>query len=213
MSWLSQWLHPGDAYKKAGEQSAQYYNQAQNYQQPYNQNGQQAGQNLTQAGNSLLNPEELQSQWASNYEMSPYAKQLQGQAMSSGLDSAASMGLMGSSAALGNLQQGATDVMQKDRQQYMDDLMQKYTQGIGLNQNIYNQGANSASQMGQNAMNQGQAQAGMSYGQNQAGANRLGDIFGTLGNFGANYLTGGMGQGGGDSWRGMFSPPQQQGGY
>lgn len=223
MSWLSNLLHPKRAYDKAAAQSQAGYNQAQGYLDPYNQSGQGANNWLTDQRNNLSNPADLQNQWAEGYEMSPYAKQLQTQAMDSGMNAAGSMGLLGSSAALGNLQQGSTNIMNADRQQYMNDLMQKYLTGIGIGTGQANNGMNAAGQMGQNSINQGNTQAGLTFGGQNAGSNMLMQLLSSLGQGGLQYLTGGMGQGGmgrgawapqqGSPGYGMYTPPQSYGGY
>ncbi len=178
MSWLSSFLNPGDAYKKAGETEQQYYNQAQGMYQPYMQLGQGAGNDLNSMLQQLMNPGALESEWAKGYEQSPYAQQGLKQNTANGLDAASAMGLGGSSAALNNINQGAGQIMQQDRQNYMNDLMQKYMQGIGIGQNMFGVGSNMANQAGQNAMNQGQWQAQNQYNQNAAGGNLLGGMLG-----------------------------------
>lgn len=204
MSWLSSLLHPGRAYDKASQASQQGYNQAQGYMNPYYNAGVGANDFLTQQRDMLSNPAELQNKWAESYETSPYAKQLQTQAMDSGMNAAGSMGLLGSSAALGNLQQGASNIMNADRQQYMQDLMQKYLTGVGIGQGQFNTGAGMATNMGNNAINQGNTQGEIAFGKGTAGSNMLMQLLGSLGRGGIQYLTGGMGgmmggMGGGDS--------------
>lgn len=202
MSWLDDLFNPGKKYSAAQDQMSNYFNQAQSGLQPYNQMGQQAGGNLQEMMQKFMNPGELQNEWSQGYETSPYAQQLMGQAKESGLDAASSMGLMGSSAALNNIQNQSGNIMQSDRQNYMNDLMQKYMQGMGIGQNMYNQGGNAANQMGQNAMNMGQNMGGLEYGKQGAGSDYLMRMLGGLGGFGKNWLTGGFGTG--DYGRGMF---------
>lgn len=211
MSWLSNLLHPKRAYDKAAAQSAAGYNQAQNYLQPFYDTGTGANNWLTNQRNNLTDPTQLQNQWAESYEMSPYAKNLQTAAMDSGLNAAGTMGLLGSSAALGNLQQGASNIMNADRQQYMQDLMQKYLTGIGIGQNQAGQGLTAGGAMGSNAINQGNTQAGLTFGGQNAGSNMLMQLLSSLGQGGLQYLTGGMGKG--DYGRGMWSPEKNAPGY
>jgi len=193
MSWFSEFFHPGNAYKNAANTSQQYYNQAQQGLQPYNQNGQQAGGDLMSMLQQLMNPEELQNKWASGYEESPYAKQLQNQAQSSGLDAASQMGLMGSNAALSNIEGQGANIMQGDRQNYMNDLMTKLQAGMGLGENIYGQGASAAGQMGQNAMTQGSNMANLKFNQENAGPAMLGKMGSGALQMLMQYLTAGMG--------------------
>lgn len=195
MSWLSSFLHPERGYKAGQEQLNKYYQQAQGYQQPYNQNGINQGTNLGDLIKSLMDPQALQDKWASGYKESDAAKNLEGIAKEHGLDAASSMGLLGSSPALGAIQAGTSGIVAQDRQNYLNDLMEKYKTGAGLSQGMYNTGAQTANQMGQNAMNMGQNSAGMKFGE----TNAPGDVFGKIGG-GAlksimDYLTGGFGTG------------------
>ena len=204
MGWFDSFLNPGKGYAKGQEQLDKYYQQAQGQLNPYNQNGVQAGQGLNTAMNNLLDPAALQNKWSSGYQESPYAQQLQNQAQSQGMDAASAMGLMGSSPALNAIQQGSAGIMNADRQQYMNDLMQKYLAGTGIGQSMYGVGANAANQQSQNAMNQGQNSAGMAFGQQNAQGDLLskgigaaagafgGPIAGAAGNYLANkWFTGG----------------------
>jgi len=204
MSWLSSFLHPERGYEKAQEDLNKYYNEAQGYQQPYNQNGQDAYGNLKGILGNLSNPQEFMNTLMQGYQTSDYAKNVMGQAQEHGLDAASSMGLMGSSPALSAIQQGTSNIGNADRQQYLQNIMNMYGQAIGLGENIYGVGANAAGQQGQNAMTQGQNSAGLTFGK----TNAPGETFGKLLKMGVkgvgSYLTGGMGQGG--YGRGMFTP-------
>lgn len=168
MSWFSDWMNPQKPYQEAQKEREKYYNQGQSYQQPYNAQGQDQYQQLMDYIKNLSNPEELQNKWASGYETSPMAQQAQKMAASQGADAASSLGLMGSSPALQAIQAGTSNIGLQDRQQYLDDLMQKYMQGAGLSQGIYNTGAGAAGQMNQNAQGMGQDSAGLKYGEKAA---------------------------------------------
>lgn len=155
---------------------------------------------------SLSDPASLQDTWSSGYEESPYAHQLEVGAFDRGLNAAGSMGLGGSSAALSNIQDESSHIMQSDRQQYMNDMMQKYMAAMGLSQN-----------MAGTTMNQGGTEAGLSFGRSNAAPNFLmqwlnSGAEATLGaatggaSFGATGFhppTGGSGGAG----SGMYKPP------
>lgn len=192
MSWLSSFLHPERGYEEAQKELDKYYQQAQQYQQPYMQHGEEAYGGLSGAMNSLLNPEELYSQWSGGYQESPAAKYAEESARNRGLDAASSLGLMGSTPALQAIQAGTSRIGAEDRQNYLNDLMQKYLSGIGVAQNIYGTGANAAGQLGQNAMNMGQNAAQMKYNQTNAQGNLFGNLLGTGASFAGglvgNYL-------------------------
>ncbi len=204
MSWLSSFLNPGGSYKAAQDEMGKYYDEAQRNLKPYSQQGQDQYATLSDLISSLTDPEALQGKWAEGYEESPAAKNLESMAMEHGLNAASSMGLMGSNTALDALQSGTTKIAMEDRQKYLDDLMQKYLSGAGLAQGIYGAGASSASQMGQNAMKMGEDSAGLKFNQMNSGGNLLGNILGSSGKFGLDYLTGGMGSG--SYGRGAWSP-------
>lgn len=187
MSWFSDFFHPEKAYQGAQQERENYYNQGQANQQPYNQMGQEAGNYLKNIMDKFGDPAKLQDEWAKGYETSPYAKQMMGQAQESGLGAASQMGLMGSSSALNNIQNQASTIMQGDRQNYMNDLMQKYMAGAGIGQGMYGTGAGAAGQMNQNAQAMGQDSAQNRYNQMSAGGNMFGNMLG-----GGMGLLGGM---------------------
>jgi hypothetical protein len=158
----------------------QYYNKSQNYLNNYNMNGQKAYNTLQGQQMALNDPAALENSWASGYQESPFAKQLQAQAQSSGMDAASSMGLQGSSPAINNVQTSSGNIMQADRQQYLNDLMQKYMASVGIGQNLYGTGAAAAGQLSSNAMTEGQNQAGLAYGAQNAPGSAFGSILGML---------------------------------
>jgi hypothetical protein len=178
MSWMSSFLHPGKGYEKGQEQLDKYYGEAQGALNPYNQQGQQQYGNLNDYIKNLMDPAALQSKWAEGYSESPAAKQAETMAQEHGLNAASAMGLMGSNTALNATQAGTTQIGLDDRQNYLDNLMQKYLAGANLAQGIYGQGANAAGQMGQNAMNMGQNSAQMAFGKQNAGGNMMGNLIG-----------------------------------
>lgn len=188
---LDSFLHPEDAYKAAEDKSQEGYNRAKKYQEPYWQGGVDQYGKLNTATDKLLDPAALENEWASGYETSPYAKQQLARNQTSGLEGASSMGLMGSSAAINNIQQGAGNIMAKDRQQYMDDLMKKYMEGIGLGKDLYSTGASTGQNLGNQSMQEGEDQASLAYGEKAA----PGKLFENLVKTGAQVF--GMPSGGG----------------
>lgn len=193
MSWLSNWLNPGKGYQKGQEQLDKYYNEAQGALNPYNQQGQQQYGNLNNYINSLMDPEALQNKWAEGYSESPAAKQAEAMATQHGANAASAMGLMGSNTALNATQAGTTQIGLDDRQNYLDNLMQKYLAGANLAQGIYGTGANAAGNMSNNAMNMGQNSAEMAYGKQNAGGNMMSGLLGLAGGIGASALGGPIG--------------------
>lgn len=189
---LESFFDPGEAYAKGQEQLDKYYGEGQGYLKPYNQFGQEAHTDLSTAMKRLLNPTALQAEWTNAYTESPSALQAEKMAQERGLNAASSMGLMGSNTALQALQGGTSRIGLEDRQNFLNNLMQKYLAGTGIAQNIYNTGANTAGIMSNNAMNMGNNSAQMAYGEQAAPGALFGKLLGTAIGVG----TGGMGQGG-----------------
>lgn len=178
MDWFTSFFHPEKAYQAGQDTMSQFYNQAQGYQAPYNQYGQNAYQGLSDAMQALLNPEALHDKWVGNYEQSETSKRAQDLATQSGLNAASSLGLMGSSPALSAIQEGTTQIGLADRDNYLNSLLQKYLAGTGIATNVFNTGAQSASQMANNAMKMGEDMAQMKYGEQAAGGNMLANLLG-----------------------------------
>lgn len=215
--FFQQLFHPGaatgdaiDILKQYFQQGQQGEQQAQQQFQPYMDRGNQAGGSLMDFIQQLSNPQQLESQWSSGYTQSPYAKQMLSQNQSSGMDAASQMGLMGSSAALQNIQNSAGNIVQGDRQNYMNDLFQKLMGGAGIAQNVYGTGANAtgqnaalSQQRADQAMNFGDQFAGLQYQKDQAPMNFIGQL---LTRSLQPYLTGGFGKG--SFGRGAFEPTE-----
>lgn len=195
---VDSFLNPGKGYKKGQKQLDKYYNQGQGYLQPYNQFGQNAYGDYSTAMKRLLDPAALQDEWIKNYTQSESSKNAQRMAQEHGLDAASGLGLMGSNTALNAIQGGTTQIGLDDRQNYLDNLMQKYLAGAGIAGNIFNTGAGAAGAMSNNAMNMGNNSAQMAFGQQNA----PGDLFGKLLGTAASIYTGGAGGGGGWSFGG-----------
>lgn len=194
MGWWDK-LTGAAAYDDAEDASKLRYDQAMKMMQPFL--------------DSLSDPASLQSTWAGGYEESPYAQQLEKGAYDRGLNAAGSMGLGGSSAALSNIQDESSHIMQSDRQQYMNDMMQKYMAAMGLSQN-----------MAGTTMNQGGTEAGLAFGRSNAAPNFMMQMLNTAGELALAPTTGGgslIGNalshtgktGGGGAGSGMYKPPTQ----
>lgn len=188
---ISSFFSPEKGYEKAGDEWRKAWEESQGYQRPYWQQGLDQYGKLTGAQGELLDPTGLLDKWISKYSMSPYAKQMQAEAQEKGLGAASSMGLTGSSAALSNIQKGASEIMNKDRQQFLNDLMQKYLAGIGIGQNIYGIGAQTGRSLGEQGMQYGRGAAEMAYGAENAPGNLLERLLSMGANVAGNYFTGG----------------------
>jgi len=212
---ISSFLHPEKGYEKGQDQLNKYYNQATQYYtdaqgnlKPYNQFGQDVHGDYLGAMKRLLDPAALESDWMKGYAESESAKNAERMAQEHGLDAASGLGLMGSNTALNAIQGGTSQIGLNDRQNYLDNLMQKYLAGANIAGNIYGTGAGAAGQMGENAMNMGRGAMGMgedsakmAYGQENAPGALFGKMLGTVASImGGRGGGGGAGAGGGSSW-------------
>lgn len=188
MSWFSSFMHPGRPYQDAQDQMNKYYNTAQGYLEPYNQGGVTAGTHLQTALEKLMNPGALREEWLKDYSLSDEAKQAQDMATESGMDAASSMGLMGSSPAIQAIQSGTATIGLEDKQRYLKDLMDKYTAGIGLGENIYGVGANTAGQSSTQTINMGDWTGTNTANRTGAGGRTLGGLGGFLGGTVGSFL-------------------------
>jgi hypothetical protein len=214
MSWLdtfgignmaSSFLHPEKGYQKGQNQLDKYYREGQGYLQPYNQFGQNAYGDYSNAMKRLLDPAALQDEWTRGYTESDAAKNTANMARENGLDAASSLGLMGSNTALNAIQGGTTNIGLQDRQNYLDNLMQKYLAGTGIAGNIFGTGAGAAGSMSTNAANMGNNSAQLAFGKQNAPGDLFGRLLGTAvgaytGRNSNTAGTGGAATGGGSGW-------------
>ena len=175
---VSSFFNQGAGYKSAANSVGQGWERAQNFLEPYQNAGLSEIAVLNKLKDQLLNPEQLQNQWASGYEQSPYAQQLLRESSAAGLDSASQQGLVGSSAALNNVTTSAGNIVSQDRQRYLDDLMQKYMQGIGISSGFYNTGVNTGNALASGALQTGQNLGSANLGAQNAGGEMLGKLLG-----------------------------------
>jgi hypothetical protein len=188
---INSFLHPEKGYEDAAEEMRKAWEQAQGFERPYSEAGTKQLPTLENAENQLLDPSKLLAEWMSKYEMSPYAQKSMSNAKEAGMGAASSMGLNGSSGAVNNIQQSSSDIMNADRQQFLQDLMDKYMKGVGIGQNIYGIGAATAGNMGNQAMQYGGNRANMAYGEANAPGQLLRDLLNSGGKAAAAYFGGG----------------------
>lgn len=192
---LWDYFDPGSSYKKAEEGLKPYYEESKTYLNPYNQRGNEAATSLEEWMRRLSNPAELENEWANSYQKSPYAQHMLEENQANGLDAASQMGLVGSSGALSNIQAGAHNVVNQDRNQYLADLMQKYMAATGIGQNLYNTGASAAGALAGNANNMGENIAQLRFNKQAARNNMISGMTG----FGGGSMFGGAGGSSGGS--------------
>ncbi len=193
---ISSFLHPERGFDEALEALQKRFEESKGYVTPYANQGQEQYGRLNEGINQLLNPEGLMSRFINSYQESPYTKQLLEENRQSGLEGASSMGLMGSSAALGNIQQGAGKIANAQREQYLKDLMQEYLSGLGFSSDIYKTGAGAAESLMKGTNSMGENEANLIYNRENAPGNLFNNLLRT-GVQGAGALFGGGAGGGG----------------
>lgn len=190
---IDSFLNPDRGYKKGEDAINRSWEEAKGFMQPYANAGMNEYGRLSGATGNLLHPDQLENKWIQGYEMSPYAQDEIGRSKEYGLDAASSMGLMGSSPALESIQRNSSSIMNADRRNYLQDLMQKYLAGVQSSQNIFGIGAGTAQSMGQGALSTGENVAKMRYGAANAPgemfAHLLGQFLNSQGGGGANAAT------------------------
>lgn len=190
---ISSMLNPDKAYRRAGQETERSFNQAQQFLEPYRQQGQDVYPQLQSAMQKLMNPAQFESEMIGQYEESPYSKFEREKAQNLGLDAASSMGLLGSTPALQALQAGGNRIAAEDRERFIDRMMKKYLAGAEIGQNIYSQSNQFANTMGQNIINQGANRAGAKFSELAAPGNMMGNLIGLAAMMYGNK--GGMGGG------------------
>lgn len=169
-------FNPGSGYEAAKKEFQKYFNQGIGYQSPYQQAGLNQQNILTGAENNLLDPSKMLANWINNYKESPTAQKATQNATESGLDAASAMGLSGSSTAVNNIQNSASDIMNKDESTYISNLMKQYMSGVGIGENIYGKGANAAQRMGYESMKEGEDMGKAAFGEENSKGQLLGNF-------------------------------------
>lgn len=190
MGYFDSLLHPENAYKEAQKQREKYYQEAMGYLNPLMEHGEAAYELLSPEMMRLLNPMELQNEWIEGYETSPYALNEAQVAREQGGNALQSMGLMGSTPGAKAVTSATTDIIMRDRQKYLDDIMQKYMTGLNLTSGFYNTGANARTNASNAAMNMGDESATNAANQYSAQGRLMGNLLGTGATLGAFALGG-----------------------
>ena len=182
MSWFSDFLKGG---KNPVDSANQYLNQIPGavnpYYQPYINQGQSAGNDLTgRYGEMLNNPGELFSKLGQGYKESPGYQFKLKQGLQAGNNAAAAGGMAGSPQHEQQNMQLGNDIASQDFNEYMQNILGLYGQGItgeqGKEQLGYGASTGYGNILGSNLAQQG----GLAY-QGQAGKNQnQSQLFGNL---------------------------------
>lgn len=185
----------GAPYQDAMDQFQKYYKQAQGFQNPFLQAGQQGLGNFQSWLGTMQDPTKFINNTMNQYQQSPWAQFEQQQAMRAGQAAGSASGLTGSSPLMQQMQQNASNISSQDMQNWLGNVMginSQYGQGqLGL----AGMGQNAANMLSQMASNMGMQMGAGAYGE-QAGKNQdFNNIIGGL--FGPGFGGGGGGGAGG----------------
>ncbi len=177
----------GAPYDKAMNQYQQWGQKAQEPQQPYLQAGTGAIGDYQSWLKGQQDPSGFINNLMGQYQESPYARNMQQQAMNAGQNAASASGLTGSTPMMQQLQQNAGNISAADQNQWLQNVLginTQYGQGqqnlMGGGQNAANSLTNMFNQMGQNM---GQAAYGKEAGKQQDFWNTLGGVGSMIGSF------------------------------
>jgi len=173
--------HPERAYEDAQKQYEKYFNQAQQYQNPFYNAGQQGLGNYQQWLQGQQDPSKFINDQMGKYQESPYAHNLQNQAMNAANNVGSASGLTGSTPLQMQAQQNAGNIASQDQNQWLQHVLgihSQYGQGqMGL-ANMGQQAGNNLSNMYNQA---GQDMSQFAYNKRRAQDQRWPQIFSGLG--------------------------------
>jgi hypothetical protein len=135
----------GAPYDKAMDQYRQWGDKAAGGLQPYQDAGTGAIKNYQDWLAGQKDPSKFINNLMGGYKESPYAQNMQQEAMRSAQNQASAMGLSGSTPLLQYMQQNAGNIASQDQNQWLQNV-------LGVNQQ-YGQGQNNLMSGGQNAAN------------------------------------------------------------
>lgn len=178
----------GKPYDKAMEEYKKYMDMIQGVQKPYSDAGTKGLGNYQEWLNNQKDPSAFINNLQSNYQESPYAHQLQQQAMNAGNNSASASGMMGSSALMQQQQQNAGAIASGDMNSWLQNV-------LGINTQ-YGQGQNDLAHMGQSSANaltnmynnMGGKMGEQSYNKEQSRQNNLWNTIGSGIGMGLSFL-------------------------
>lgn len=141
-----------------------YFDEAKNQQNPFAQQGKEAGGQYQDWLQGQKDPSEFINKIMGGYQESPWAKYQQQNSVRAGQNAASASGLSGSTPFAQQLQQNASGITSEDQNKYVGNALGVNTQyGQGLNNEMgYGQHANDI--ISQLISNQGNMAGGAAYG-------------------------------------------------
>ena len=187
-SVLSGLFGSGGGYDNAGKAYNQAFNQAQRYQQPFYNAGQQAIPQYQDWANKMQDPTKFINDTMGQYQESPWAKFQTQQALRAANNAASASGMIGSTPAAQANADYARNISSQDMQQWLNQVLGINSQYGGAQGNLMNMGQNIANNMSNNAMNHGKNMGQIGYNQGEANQRDWGNIFGGIGNIFSSFF-------------------------
>ncbi len=173
----------GRPYEKARDAYMPYFNQATGYQQPYLQAGNQAVPQYQDWLKGMQDPSGFINSQMGKYQESPWAHNLQTQAIRAGQNMGSASGLSGSTPLMQQMEQNASNISSQDQNQWLQNVLGVNTQyGQGLN-NLMGGGQNAANALMHLLYSAAGDMGNMAYGQEAGRQQDRNALFGGISNF------------------------------
>lgn len=178
----------GKPYSAAMDQYQKYMGMGQQTQQPYLNAGNGAIGDYQKWLQGQRDPSKFINQQMGNYQESPWAHNMQQQAMNSGQNAASASGMMGSTPMMQQMQQNAGNISSQDQNQWLQHVLGINTQYGQGQQNLMNTGQNAANHLTDMYSQMGQQMGNAAYGQEAGKSNDLWNTIGGIGSLAMAFL-------------------------
>jgi hypothetical protein len=170
----------GAPYDAAMDQMQKYLKQAQGFQNPFYNAGTGAIPKYQGWLDKMQNPTDFINNLMGQYQQSPASIYRQQQALRAATNAGSASGLTGSTPLTQQIQQNAADISSEDMDKWLSNVLGINTQYGTGQQNLMNQGANSANALTNLLGSYGKSMGEAAYGQKAAQNNSTGDLIGNI---------------------------------
>ena len=160
-----------EPYEAQMEQLKQYLSKAEDVQNPYMNAGKTAIGNYQNWLSKMNNPTSFINNTMSQYQSSPWARNLQNQALRSAQAYGSASGLSGSTPMMQQIQQNANNISSSDMNNWLSKVLGINTEYGQGNQNLMSQGASAANSLSDLYGNYGQLMGKNAYDKEAASNN------------------------------------------
>jgi len=175
-----------DPFKDASKQYTKYADQAASYQNPFYQSGKRSIPQYEDWLKGMSDPSEFINNLMGGYSTSPYSQYEQDQSMRASNNAASASGLTGSTPYQLQAQENASNLANKDMEQWLSHVLGINTEyGQGLNTNI-NRGQQAGNQLSGIYSNLGSQMGNAAYGSSMAQQSSLANLLSGLLGIGSN---------------------------